>query len=143
MTTFDNKQKNIDYSEIHITDELLEKLGFEKTLVTYENRDKLLQDFLKYPLVNNGIKWNNFLFHNNKIWFRLRYNTFLEKHEETNNYLLFIFDVTNEWVSKNKNTLNADIKELIQIEGPFAVTGIYTVEELYNLLSVLHIDFEK
>ena len=44
-----------------ITDNILEQLGFEKTIVTYKNRDELLSE-CQNPLVNEKPVWNDVAF---------------------------------------------------------------------------------
>lgn len=122
-----------------ITDNILEQLGFEKTIVTYKNRDELLSE-CQNPLVNEKPLWNDIAFHENATWFKLDYNRFLEKLDH--GYLLIIFDIFHEIDTPDKKYPMITTENIFSI-GPFWVTSIFTCDELYKLLTVLHIDFQK
>lgn len=134
------KDQKTNMENTLITDDILEQLGFERTIVTYENRDELLSEFQKYPLINEKPVWNSIAFHENATWFKLGYNRFLEKLDH--GYLLLVFDVFREIYTPDEN-YPVITKEKIFSIGPFWVTSVFTCDELYSLLTVLHIDFQK
>ena len=133
-----------------ITDEHLEQLGFEKIVVTCKNRESVLKEYLEITnkqieiignnLVNDGIRFNNSTYHENATWFKLAHNRFLEKVD--GGYLFMIFD-------RISNSINIDPQrptvkeEHVSINGPFWITVIFTLNDLYNLLNILHIEYNE
>lgn len=133
-----------------ITDEHLEQLGFEKIVVTHKNRESVLKEYLEITdkqikiignhLVNDGIRFNNSTYNENATWFKLRYNRFLEKVD--GGYLFMIFDRTSNLI--NIDSQRPMVKEEhVSINGPFWITVIFTLNDLYNLLNILHIEYNE
>jgi hypothetical protein len=133
-----------------ITDEHLEQLGFEKIVVTNENRESALKEYLEITdkqiniignnLVNAGIRFNNSTYHENATWFKLAYNRFLEKVDD--GYLFMIFDRISNFINIDPQRPTV-IEEHVSINGPFWVTVIFTLNDLYNLLDILHIEYNE